>query len=78
LSVAKGITVLNSPATIDAGYRGPLKVNLINHGAFPVQILVGDRIAQMRLSKVPVVTIEVVTSFDETVRGAGAFGSTGR
>jgi dUTP pyrophosphatase len=72
-----GIGVVNSPGLIDSGYRGEIKVLLINHGSEPVSFEVGDRIAQ--LTVVPVASIEwiEVDDLDETPRGVGGFGSTG-
>lgn len=73
-----GVTLVNSPGTIDADYRGPVTILLINHGAQPVTIKSGDRIAQIVVA--PVIQAELVeaTELDETVRGGGGFGSTGR
>lgn len=78
LAAKHGVTVLNSPGTIDADYRGEISVLLINHGAEPFTILRGERIAQMVIA--PVVQAELVaaTSLSETERGSGGFGSTGR
>jgi dUTP pyrophosphatase len=79
LAVKHGITVLNTPGTIDADYRGEVKVILINCGNDPVTIKRGDRIAQLVVA--PVVTtagFEEDDSLSETVRGAGGFGHTGR
>jgi dUTP pyrophosphatase len=77
LALASGITCLNSPGTIDADYRGELKVILINHGAEAVTIRRGDRIAQMVIAPVTRAILEEVERLDETARGAGGFGSTG-
>lgn len=73
-----GLTVLNAPGIIDADYRGPLDVLLINHGRTPAKINRGDRIAQLVV--VPVAMLEAVEAqaLDETSRAAGGFGSTGR
>jgi dUTP pyrophosphatase len=73
-----GVTVLNSPGTIDADYRGEIGVLLINHGAAPFLIRRGERIAQMVIA--PVVRAELVAanSLSATDRGGGGFGSTGR
>jgi dUTP pyrophosphatase len=78
LAAKHGVTVLNSPGTIDADYRGELKVILINHGDAPFEIRRGDRIAQMVVAPVSAVTFDLKETLDETLRGAGGFGSTGR
>jgi len=77
LAFKHGVTVLNSPGTIDSDYRGEIKVILINHGAEPFQVRRGDRIAQLVLA--PVIPWEVieVDELDETERGERGFGSTG-
>jgi dUTP pyrophosphatase len=72
-----GVTVLNTPGTIDSDYRGEIKVILINHGKEDFAIQRGMRIAQMVIAKYEQVQIVEVASMDETVRGAGGFGSTG-
>jgi dUTP pyrophosphatase len=77
LALKHGITCLNAPGTIDADYRGELKVILINHGEEPFAITRGMRIAQLVVAAVAPVTLEVVASLDETGRGGGGFGSTG-
>ncbi len=77
LAMRHGVTVLNSPGTIDADYRGEIKVILINHGSEPFVIERGMRIAQMVIARVERGTLELVTELDETVRGAGGFGSSG-
>lgn len=77
LAAKNGVTVLNSPGTIDADYRGEIKAILINHGKEPFQIERGMRIAQMVIARYEHVTFNVVESLDETARGAGGFGSTG-
>ena len=77
LSVKWGVTCLNSPGTIDADYRGEVKVNLINLGAEPFEIRRGDRIAQMIVAPAPQALFEERETLDETERGAGGFGSTG-
>ena len=78
LAVKHGVTVLNAPGTIDADYRGEIKVPLINLGTEDFVIKRSDRIAQMVVA--PVVTAELVEveTLDDTVRGAGGFGSSGR
>ncbi|MDL2268566.1 dUTP diphosphatase [Desulfosarcina sp. OttesenSCG-928-A07] len=78
LAVKHGITVINAPGTIDADYRGEVKVALINLGPEPVTLRRGDRIAQMVIQKVWQARIHVVEHLDETGRGAGGFGHTGR
>ena len=77
LALKHGITVLNSPGTIDADYRGEVKVLLINHGAEPFRLQRGDRIAQMVVAPVTRIAWSVVAALDETGRGAGGYGSTG-
>jgi dUTP pyrophosphatase len=78
LAAKHGITCLNSPGTIDSDYRGELKVILINHGAEPFVIKRGERIGQMVLAPVTRIVWQAVESLDETDRGNGGFGSTGR
>ncbi|MGD1934015.1 MAG: dUTP diphosphatase [Candidatus Phaeomarinobacter sp.] len=77
LAAKQGVTVLNSPGTVDADYRGEVKVILINHGDEPVVIDRGMRIAQMLFAPVTRGVFAAVESLDETERGAGGFGSTG-
>ena len=77
LAVKHGITVLNSPGTIDSDYRGECKVILINHGKAAFSITRGERIAQMVIAAHARVEWEERNSLDETERGAGGFGSTG-
>lgn len=77
LAYKQGITALNSPGTIDADYRGEIKVLLINHGTEPFVIEHGDRIAQMVFQEVPDVSLEEVEELTETKRGQGGFGHTG-
>jgi dUTP pyrophosphatase len=78
LAAKHGVTVLNSPGTIDADYRGEIAVLLINHGSTAFAIKRGERIAQMVIAKVEQAELVVATSLSETDRGAGGFGSTGR
>ncbi|MDP8995381.1 MAG: dUTP diphosphatase [Pseudomonadota bacterium] len=78
LAVKHGVTVLNSPGTIDEDYRGEIKVPLINHGAEDFVIKRGDRIAQMVIAPVTHAKLVEVTSLDETPRGADGFGSSGK
>ncbi len=77
LALKYGISVPNTPGTIDSDYRGELKVILINHGSEPFVISRGDRIAQLVLAPVVQAGWVEVDELDETVRGAGGFGSTG-
>ena len=78
LALKYGVTCLNSPGTIDADYRGEVKVLLINHGDVDFVVKRGDRIAQLVIAQVVPARFVVVDSLDETGRGAGGFGSTGR
>ncbi|WP_404712477.1 dUTP diphosphatase [Sphingomonas sp. MMS24-J13] len=78
LALKHGITCLNSPGTIDADYRGEVKIILANLGTEPFEIVRGERIAQLVPAIVQRASFEDVDSLDETVRGAGGFGSTGR
>ncbi len=77
LAIKNGITLLNSPGTIDCGYRGEVKVILINHGQEPFHVETGMKLAQMVIK--PVLTVEVlqVEELTDTSRGSGGFGSTG-
>ncbi len=77
LALKNKITVLNSPGTIDADYRGEVKVLLINFGEADFEINIGDRIAQIIISKYSKAKIIEVTELTETVRGSGGYGSTG-
>jgi dUTP pyrophosphatase len=78
LALKHGITCLNTPGTIDADYRGEIKVLLINLGQEPFAIKRGERIAQMVIAPVTQAIWDVVETLSETKRGAGGFGSTGR
>jgi len=78
LAAKHGVTVLNSPGTIDADYRGEIKVILINHGQAPFVIKRGERIAQMVIAPVLQAALVPVTTLSATDRGTGGFGSTGR
>ena len=78
LAARNGITLINSPGTIDADYRGEVMTPVINLGREPFVVERGMRIAQMVIAAVPVVRIEEVEELDETSRGAGGFGHTGR
>lgn len=77
LALKHGITVLNSPGTIDADYRGEIKILLINFSDSNFSINDGDRIAQMIVAKHEHVTWESVETLSETIRGAGGYGHTG-
>ncbi len=77
LAAKNGVTVLNSPGTIDSDYRGEIGVILINHGAEPFTIARGSRIAQMVIASVTQGTLVEADTLDATARGAGGFGSTG-
>lgn len=77
LAAKNGVTVLNTPGTIDADYRGEVKVILINLGDAPFTIERGMRVAQMVVAPYANVTWNEVSSLDDTARGAGGFGSTG-
>ncbi len=78
LAVRHGIGLINSPGTIDADYRGEVKVALINHGPRPYPINRGDRIAQMIIARAFRAQLEEVDSLQKTPRGDGGFGHTGR
>jgi dUTP pyrophosphatase len=78
LAAKHGVTVLNSPGTVDADYRGEIFVPLINHGEAPFTIRRGERIAQMVIAEVARAELNPVASLTETDRGSGGFGSTGR
>jgi dUTP pyrophosphatase len=78
LAAKHGVTVLNAPGTIDADYRGEVKVLLINLGKEPFEIRSGERIAQLVVAPVVRAELRVVESLDDTARGDRGFGSTGR
>jgi len=78
LAVKHGISIINAPGTIDADYRGEVKIALINLGQEPVTLKRGDRIAQMVIQQVCQVRINVVEQLDDTDRSVGGFGHTGR
>lgn len=78
LAVKHGVTLPNTPATIDSDYRGELKVGLINLGTEPFQVERGMRIAQLVLARVESVRFEAAETLPATARGDGGFGSTGR
>ena len=77
LALKQGLTVANAPGTIDSDYRGEVKVILLNLGQDAVEITHGMRIAQLVLAPVSIARPQLVTTLDETDRGAGGFGSTG-
>lgn len=78
LAAKHGLSVVNTPGTIDAGYRGEIKVCLINHDPHtPIEITRGMRIAQLVVQKVELCSFQEVAELDETQRGAGGYGSTG-
>ena len=78
LALKHGITCLNSPGTVDSDYRGEVGVILINHGQEPFVIKRGERIAQLVIARHEQAATMEVSTLDETARGAGGFGSTGR
>ncbi|MGQ4597717.1 dUTP diphosphatase [Nocardia sp. R6R-6] len=78
LAAKSGLSVVNTPGTVDAGYRGEIKVCLINHDPrTPIELRRGDRIAQLLVQRVELVDFVEVGSLDETTRGAGGYGSSG-
>lgn len=78
LAAKQGLSVLNTPGTIDADYRGEVKIILVNLGAEPIQILDGDRVAQLVVAPVYQAQFQLVSELSDTERGAGGFGSTGK
>ena len=78
LALKHGVTILNAPGTIDSDYRGEIGVILINHGKTGFEIGRGDRIAQLVISPVTTAEFVPILELNETARGAGGFGSTGR
>lgn len=78
LAAKHGVTLVNTPGTIDSDYRGPLGIIMINLGAEPFVIGHGDRIAQAVIAPVVQATYDVVETLSDTSRGSGGFGSTGR
>jgi len=78
IAVKHGIGIINSPGTIDADYRGEVKIALINMGKETYRLRRGDRVAQMVIKKVYQAHLEVVEALDETERNAGGFGHTGK
>jgi dUTP pyrophosphatase len=77
LAAKHGVTVLNAPGTVDAGYRGEIAVTLINHGEESFVVAVGDRIAQIVFQKFELANFVRVTEFPGSMRGTSGFGSTG-
>ncbi|MHA1863305.1 MAG: dUTP diphosphatase [Candidatus Thorarchaeota archaeon] len=77
LAIKEGITVLNTPGTIDSGYRGEVKTIMINHGNASFQITKGMRISQLAIRPVPEVEFIETNELSDTERGEGGFGSTG-
>lgn len=78
LAAKHGVTVLNSPGTVDADYRGEVKVILVNHGLETFTVERGERIAQLVVARVERVELVPKSGLEETARGAGGFGHTGR
>lgn len=78
LAIKNGITVLNTPGTVDADYRGEVGVILINHGQEDFVIKPGDRIAQLVIARYEKIDWQETDGLDETARGSGAYGSTGK
>jgi dUTP pyrophosphatase len=77
LAAKHGVTVLNSPGTIDSDYRGEIEIILINHGKEPFTVKPGDRIAQLVFAPVQAAVFEETASLSRSERGTGGFGSTG-
>lgn len=78
LAAKSGLSVVNTPGTVDAGYRGEIKVCLINHDQrTPIELCRGDRIAQLVVQRVELVDFVEVNALDDTARGAGGYGSSG-
>ncbi len=78
LAAKRGVTVINAPGTVDSDYRGEIQVALVNLSSEPVTIEPLERIAQIVFARHGVATLKVVDALDETARGAGGYGSTGR
>jgi dUTP pyrophosphatase len=78
LALKHGVTVLNAPGTVDADYRGEIKVLLVNHGLEPFTVTRGLRIAQLVFAPVAHVELHAVAALEPSVRGSGGFGSTGQ
>jgi dUTP pyrophosphatase len=77
LALKSGITLMNSPGTIDSDYRGEVGVILVNHSSYPFKVHIGDRIAQLLIKQVERASFEVQGQLSETQRGSGGYGSTG-
>lgn len=77
LAIKKGLTLVNSPGTIDSDYRGEVKIVMINHGQSPVTVAAGERIAQLIIAPVERACLSLVEELDTTDRDAGGFGHTG-
>lgn len=77
LALRHGVTVLNSPGLVDAGYRGEVKVLLVNHGPVSVTLDRGERVAQLVVHRIERVTLRAVTELPASARGTGGFGSSG-
>jgi dUTP pyrophosphatase len=77
LALRKGLTLVNTPGTVDADYRGEIRLIMINHGNEPVVIRRGDRLAQMVIHRLPRIVLEEVDELPASERGAGGFGHTG-
>jgi dUTP pyrophosphatase len=77
LALKKGISLVNTPGTVDSGYRGEIGIIIINHGNEDFEINPGDKVAQAVLNKIETAEIEVVDELSESARGEGGFGSTG-
>jgi dUTP pyrophosphatase len=78
LALKQGVTCANAPGTIDSDYRGELKIILVNHGEADFEVRRGERIAQIVPAPVLRAQFDMVAALDDTVRGSGGFGSTGR
>jgi dUTP pyrophosphatase len=78
LALKHGVTVLNSPGTIDADYRGPVGVIVVNHGSEAFEIAPGERIAQLVFARYERAEWQIVDELDATERGSGGFGHSGR
>ncbi|MPZ51594.1 MAG: dUTP diphosphatase [Acidimicrobiia bacterium] len=78
LAARHGISVVNTPGLIDSGYRGEVRILLINHGDEDVAFEAGDRVAQLIVSPIPDIALVAVEQLGDTARGAGGLGSTGR
>jgi dUTP pyrophosphatase len=78
LAIKYGVTIINSPGTIDADYRGEVKIGLVNHGETPYTVHRSDRIAQLVVAAVQRADLQVVDGLDKTVRQSGGFGHTGK